>query len=1332
MHSHSRFDLIIRPAAFIAVWAGLLAGAAHAVTPPNTVDLSSTPPDLSASVDPNFVVTFDDSGSMSNQYIPDANSATNVKRFYSSTWNLIYYNPNILYQPAMLPNGTNMPNSTYSAAWKDGICSNRPTSMNYYGGDHPQCSENSSAPGTINLGTGFGNTYGGSSNTKTVSGQGTDNGFYAYFAPLGNPNAPQPGAPGGTGAPASTPAGCLGITDVNNDKCYIVVPISAAQQANFANWYSYYRFRNIMARTGLSRALGKFGSSIRVAWQTISTSAQGDGQAVLLSPGGSDTAVGSSGTAPGVKATIDSFTGDANNACTTLGTTRCNFFNWLYNVRATTNTPNRAAMLRVGKYFEYGSGITTTKNPYYDTASAKELSCRQNFSMLVTDGYWNEPNPANTSPVIPLDSLPQSFPDGTAYVPTDQEAQIYGNEGARTNKGCSNSSASSGSNTCVPSLSDIAFYYWRTDLRGDLTDNVPPYFADTTTGITGSVPYDNTQPPSANKELYFNPANDPATWQHLVMYIIGLGVPGVSGIQIPTGSTIDWDQTGSDAVALRTGTKQWPQIINNDPSGLDDTWHATINSRGEYFNAGNPSDLASALDGVLSTITQRTASSTAVAVSTAFLINGTFAYAGGYSSVDWSGYMRHEAINTATGDLATPAQISWDAACLLTGGTCNSTNSNVGAAPDPMSGVGGYGNARHIFTKTIPASPGPSTIAGGGIKFQWSSLSTSEQSYLNLDPATGLTDANGQLRLQYLRGVRTHEGGTPKFHNRSSVLGAIVNSQTVAVSFPRGEFHDGDYPVGSPERTAFDAGNGYEVFAKAHINRRPMVYVGANDGMLHAFDGNTGVENWSYVPATVFPQLSAYTRDNPFVYTSYVDNTPLVTDVFFGGSWHTVLISTLRFGGRGVFAIDVTDPDSFGTDEGGSAMTGKLLWEFSNVTDPAETSNLGYTFGQPNVDRIRYNGGTWVVMVSGGYFCANISTGSNPPNVPESAGSKCPDGTAPAGASTNRSSLFVLDVATGKLIQEIQTPAGIPSYGLAASGIGHENRETTDPNADFAVAGDMLGQLWRFDVADPTPSNWQAKVDRMYVPATAGAQPITVKPVMFPTGAPGTGLTVVFATGRYLGLSDRTNSIPQQAVYGIREFGPSGSAYAAEAQGLQALYRSPTYPESLSDLTQQTLSTGAPPTGLRMLSGSTPPRTGSGSGGWYYKLPATGERVVVSPSADFQRGITFMTTLIPGGSDPCNPSRTGAFMAFQGSNGLAFGVSNGNGSDVPSLFQGGSFGNGVVGFLATNVPISGSLPFLSSVGGGTVTIPGIGIAGLGGPPKLNDSYWRRRSWRELF
>src|SRR4051812_2313588 len=131
-HSRSASALIALGVSVTILFAPGVLGAAS----PNTTDLSGTPPDLSPTVDPNFVVTFDDSGSMLNQYIPDANSATNVKRAYSSTWNLIYYNPNIFYQPGSLPDGTNMPNATYTSAWRDGICSNRPASMAYYGGDH--------------------------------------------------------------------------------------------------------------------------------------------------------------------------------------------------------------------------------------------------------------------------------------------------------------------------------------------------------------------------------------------------------------------------------------------------------------------------------------------------------------------------------------------------------------------------------------------------------------------------------------------------------------------------------------------------------------------------------------------------------------------------------------------------------------------------------------------------------------------------------------------------------------------------------------------------------------------------------------------------------------------------------------------------------------------------------------------------------------------------------------------------------------------------------------------------------------------------------------------
>jgi type IV pilus assembly protein PilY1 len=902
-------------------------------------------------------------------------------------------------------------------------------------------------------------------------------------------------------------------------------------------------------------------------------------------------------------------------------------------------------------------------------------------------------------------------------------AKIFGNEGARSNLGCSNSSAASGSNVCAPTLSDIAFYYWRTDLRSDLTNNVPPYFPDTATGITGSTPYDPTQSPAVNQEIYFNPANDPASWQHLVMYIIGLGVPGVSNINIPAGSSIDWDQTGSDEVALRTGTKQWPQIINNDPSALDDTWHATINSRGEYFNAGNPSDLANALDGVLNTITQRTGSSTAVAVSASVLSAGSSAYAAGYSSTDWSGYVRSEALDPITLDLKVPLTVTWDAGCKLTGGPCKTTTPPVGApgpAPlDPTGSASSAGGFRHIVTKTIPSSPGPSAVKGGGIPFQWSSLSTAEQGFLNTDPSTGTTDAvgpYGSLRLAYIRGVRSQESGSPQFHPRSSVLGAVVNSQAAYVSFPSGGFSD-TFPSGSPEDTAAIAGNSYEQFAFDNRNRAPMVYAGANDGMLHAFDAASGLENWAYVPATVYPSLSKYARNNPFVFTSFVDNTPIVRDAFFttDSKWHSILVGGLRLGGRGVYAIDVTDPASTGTE---TSAASNVLWEFSNVTDPSETTNLGYTFGSPNIGRIRASGGKWVVLVPSGYFCANTTTGPNPPNVPESSGSTCPDGTAPAGASTGRSSLFVLDAATGALIKEIQTPSSYPgvgsinSYGLGTPVLGDY---LNDQIADFAVAGDMQGNVWRFDLSDPNPSNWPNSVDLIYTPATQGAQPITVEPRLFPDPS-SQKLTAVFGTGRYLGLSDRTSSIPQQAFYGIREVG------ASTTSGYPAGY----YPVKLVDLTAQVLTVNGA-TGNRTITSNVVPTAGVGSKGWYFNLPNTGERAVTTAGADFNTNRALLITLLPGGNNPCNPSRQGALMIIDGPSGGAPAPTNTTGASAISGLP-----NGVIGTIVNNPPISGGLPIVGNVGGGGQGFPGLTLTNGGGGVHTPDTFWRRRAWRELF
>ncbi len=191
------------------------------------------------------------------------------------------------------------------------------------------------------------------------------------------------------------------------------------------------------------------------------------------------------------------------------------------------------------------------------------------------------------------------------------------------------------------------------------------------------------------------------------------------------------------------------------------------------------------------------------------------------------------------------------------------------------------------------------------------------------------------------------------------------------MSAPTGGFTD-NFPPGSPEAIAAApdangvAGAGsYAQYVNTNRNRAPTVYVGANDGMLHAFDGITGHERWAYMPMTLFGidsvsgepdatviarrRLAQTTNTATYKNSPTVDNTAIVQDVFMSGAWHTVLVGSLRYGGRGMYALDITNP---------AAPT--FLWERNYTMSGFQ--HLGYTYAYPNVARLSYNGGNWVVV----------------------------------------------------------------------------------------------------------------------------------------------------------------------------------------------------------------------------------------------------------------------------------------------------------------------------------------------------------------------------------
>ncbi|MEO8461476.1 MAG: PilC/PilY family type IV pilus protein, partial [Dokdonella sp.] len=840
--------------------------------------------------------------------------------------------------------------------------------------------------------------------------------------------------------------------------------------------------------------------------------------------------------------------------------------------------------------------------------------------------------------------------------------------------------------------------------RSTLTDNVTPFFPDTTTGVTGSTPLGVGADPASNKEVYFNPVNDPATWQHVVQFMVSLGAAG----SLQFSDDTDCIDPTSDACRLRKGQTNssgsigWPQPDGTSSStttacpvgvprnegcarNLDDTWHAAINGRGSFFNANDPKSLVAFLTDILNQIIARRSTSTAIAVSLPVLTIGTQGYRGGYDSTDWSGYLTKVQLNAD----ATVGSTMWDASCLLTGGTCAST----GAASLPV---------RNPDTRVIFTSDG--TVSSGK-PFRWASLSATQKAKMNRKPnssvvsSSWVTDSYGSTRVDYLRGVRTNEvgGSTPVLRKRSSVMGAVINAQPLYVSSPVGGFTD-NYPSGSPEAVAAASGSTYAQYQYNNRNRTPMVYTAANDGMLHAFDATTGVERWAYVPNMLFfnDKLSKLTGTD-YGLVSAVDDRPLVQDVFINGSWRTILVGSMRFGARGIYALDVTNPTGI-TEAGATAIP---LWEFTNSSSGG--ANLGYTFNSVNVARL--NNGKWVVLLASGYFPQYI-TGCIPSDCDLSAVT-----TTPGSASANQTSLFVIDLQTGALIKEILTTSApqssVTTYALSQPIVYDFAADQID---DTAVAGDLAGNLWRFDLSNASSASW--KVDRMFSnygsggTAAVGNQPISVTPV--PLTDPLTrGPIYIFGTGKFLGDVDRVSSIPIQSFYGIRDYGTASS----------------NYPITVNQLVTLALAESA--SGVRSIAAASSISIDASKRGWTFPLNLSqepGERNVVKATPLYTSNRAILTTLIPTGDDPCSPLRRGAIMVVDGGTG---GAPSGN--PPVSDTTGVPAGNTAIGKVlnSASIPAVGSIPLLTTPGGGVGTLPGISDLNIALP------LWNRSAWREL-
>lgn len=587
------------------------------------------------------------------------------------------------------------------------------------------------------------------------------------------------------------------------------------------------------------------------------------------------------------------------------------------------------------------------------------------------------------------------------------------------------------------------------------------------------------------------------------------------------------------------------------------------------FDAANTATLNSAFSTIFSNIIADSGSAAAVALTSGKVVAGGKIYQGHFNALDWSGNLTAYSTDT-NGDII---GVAWNAGTIL-----NSQN---------------YDSGRKIITIK------PSTQIG--IPFRWPSnpatpgateLDTTQVTALNTN-ASNVNDGAGQNRLNFIRG----QTGISGFRSRLiSVLGDIVNSAPAYVGPPNFSYSD-----------TLEAAS-YNAFQTLYANRTPMIYVGANDGMLHAFDAATGEEKLAYVPSKVYPNLSQLTSTS-YTHRYYVDGSPTIVDTFYSGAWHTTLVSGLGAGGQGIFALDVTNPSNF-TEANASSI---VRWEYTH-------NDLGYVFDRPKI--VKLNTGAWAAVFSNGY------------NNSEADGSA---------STTGKASLFIVDIATGNLIKQIIVAGGSTATPNALATPALVDLDS-DGDVDFAYAGDLLGNMWKFNLSANNPSSWgvafgsPSSPQPLFVATDSGGTPQPITSAAEVTRHfSGDGYQLYFGTGKYLEATDIATT-SQQTFYSI---------WDKEI--------SPTTISGRGDLQEQTVTTTVSASGnlyrttsANPVAWDAPVVAGGTKRGWFMDLPVSGERSV-SKSTLYGGRILF-TTLIPN-SAVCGNGGTGWLMELDAMSG---------------------------------------------------------------------------------
>lgn len=768
------------------------------------------------------------------------------------------------------------------------------------------------------------------------------------------------------------------------------------------------------------------------------------------------------------------------------------------------------------------------------------------------------------------------------------------------------------------SLTDLAKSYFETDLR--------PAGSMNRDGV--NVGEDNVPEAGEDKNKF----------QHMTTFTLGL-LPGTLNYRD------DYKNEDMKDPAI------WPAPVPLDLTALDDLWHAAVVGGGRFYLASDTESLKKSLADMLLRIISKDGAASAITVSNQTPVAGdNSVFFASYTTGSWIGELIATEIDPVTVTISTTPK--WQASKLLA--------TKVSATSD----------TRNIFT---------SRVNGTKINFNYDDLGPDQAKFDNkcslLSQCGGLSTVetgianDGRAIVNYLRGRSLNEGRI--FRSRVARLGDIGASTPVFMPAPYRNFLDSV----TPSYSSFKTG--------AAATRKKVVFVGANDGQLHAFDSETGQELWAYVPRILFSKLYKLADlEYSDKHEMFVEGTVETMDIFdtstSPGQWRTILIGGLNGGGRGFYALDVTNPEAPDT-----------LWEAcpdASICRYAD-NDIGYSFGRAVIAK-RTGSPDWTVMITSGYN--NVSPGDGKGHV------------------------FVLNPITGALIEKINLNFGGTSEGSSTDPSGFARVSAWVDNYDVDMTalrlygGDLKGNVARISFAGATST-----VQRIatLVDGTGKPQPVSTAPEL--TTLNGESL-VMIGTGKYLSRSDRKD--PATLTPPVTEaFMQSIYTFKDPRTTDMGSLRLPS-----NKLVKQTLSVASATDSSRTISENAVDWTTKN--GWYVDFDLTGtnagERITLDPILD--SGKLEVATIIPS-DDQCKG--TGQTFAY------SFNFKDGAAVEGALVTAGGVKAVGVkvadkLGVGETFIRINGRSYVLTRAADGTILKVDMGASSVasGGRPV---------SWREL-